>query len=218
MGDIGRHFNIEKTESSSGSNRDFTRRRSEERSESQPRDEKRNSATSSQGRERLALASGKAIDRQARQKQQSGDEKRKSAINSDKGEYRAKSSSTTEKNSTRSQNYSMYKIQCRIDQLTLGTKKERSRATSSLRWETQRRRLRGGMEKGEPSGGFNHSDTGPFKPYEPPKDDTSKQQEEDQQYQRFEEILYRIREQREQSQQRQQLPPWKPEFKPEDFQ
>jgi hypothetical protein len=46
MVDKGRYFNTEK-KSSSGSNRDFTRRRYEERSESQRRDEKRNSATSS---------------------------------------------------------------------------------------------------------------------------------------------------------------------------
>jgi hypothetical protein len=126
MGDRLRHFDTEK-KSSSVPKRDFIRKHSQELSESQPRDEKRHSATRSQGRERLALASGKAIDRQARQKQQFGDEKRKSAINSDKGEYRAKSSSTTEKISTRSQNHSMYEIQRRIDQLTLGTKKERKK-------------------------------------------------------------------------------------------
>jgi hypothetical protein len=220
MKDRGRDFSTEK-KSSSGSNRDLTRKHYEERSESQPRDEKRHSATSSQGRERLALASGKARDRQARQKQQFGDEKRKSAINSDKGEYRAKSSSTTEKISTRSQNYSMHEIQRRIDQLTLGTKKGRSRATSSLGWGTQGRRLRGGMEKGESSNqqgesnkGFNHSETGPFQPYK--REETSKQQEDDQDVQKFYELLSNIRQLREIS--NKQAQPWKPEFKPEDFQ
>jgi hypothetical protein len=46
MLDKGRHFNTEK-KSSSGSNRDFIRKYHEERSKSQRRDEKRNSATSS---------------------------------------------------------------------------------------------------------------------------------------------------------------------------
>jgi hypothetical protein len=46
MVDKGRYFNTEK-KSSSGSNRDFTRKHYEERSESQYRGEKRNSATSS---------------------------------------------------------------------------------------------------------------------------------------------------------------------------
>jgi hypothetical protein len=224
MVDIVKHFNTEK-KPSSVSKRDFTRKHDQEKSESQHRGEKRDSATSSQGRERLALAPGKAIDRQARQKQPSGDEKRKSATNSNKGEYRAKSSSSTEKHSPRSQNSLMYENQRRIDKLTLGTNKERSRATSSLGWRTQGRRLRGGMEKGEPSNpqgesnkGFNHSETGPFQPYK--KEETSKQQEDDQEFQKFEEILGRIREYSEWQKQikEQQSQPWKPEFKPEDFQ
>ncbi len=209
MGDRVRHFNTEK-KSSSVPKADLTRSHYQEKSESQRRDEKRNSAASSQGRERLALASGKAIDRQARQKQQSGDKKRKSAINPDKGGYRAKSSSTTEKISTRSQNRSMYEIQRRTDQLTLGTKKERSRATSSLRWGTQGRRLRGGMEK---------EDTSEQQGEAGKNDDTNKQQEDEQQYQKFQEILKNRESQVQQLKEinEKQSQPWKPEFRMDDF-
>jgi hypothetical protein len=114
-------------------------------------------------------------DHQARQKQPSGDKKRKSAIYSDKGEYRAKSSSSTEKNSPRSQNSSLDENQRRMAKLTLGTKKERSRATSSLGRGTQGRRLRGGMENDDKNT-FNHSkDTSPFQSYNK-KEDTTEQQ------------------------------------------
>jgi hypothetical protein len=159
MGDIGRHFDTEK-KSSSGSNRDFTRRRYEERSESQHRGEKRNSATSSSQEAGRPKASSSDLARDLA--------KRNSATSSSQEAGRSKASSSDLVRKLDKLHMSKRTEHQRPSgQRPTGTKfsREISRATSSSSsgrdtrgqrkydplLRTQGRRLRGGADPDETS-------------------------------------------------------------------
>jgi hypothetical protein len=177
MLDRGKHLDTEK-KSSSGSNRDFTRRLSQERSESQHRGEKRNSATSSSQEAGRPKASSSDLVRKLdqlhiskRTDHQRPSGQRPTGTKFSREISRATSSSFPGRDA---------RLQRKYDSLL----------------RTQGRRLRGGGDPDETSeqqDKFKHSDTSPFQSYDKgniskQQDDTNKQQD-DQRAQEIEQAL-----------------------------